>query len=133
VRRYSRAADSDSCRVPPTRRSLFGIESPTRQCDAHPFYSEKPPAGFPTFGEYVDELLPETPGLKSALLRPTHDQINDYMKYMVELAVIMAGGRVIVKSAATAVVVRVITSWTPRPARCTRSAARTSSRCPRHE
>lgn len=70
----------------------------------HPFYTEKPPSGFPTFGEYVDKLSSKTPRLKEALLRPTYDQINDYMKYMLELAVVTAGASVLMKFIKTAIV-----------------------------
>jgi len=70
----------------------------------HPFYTEEPAPGFPTFGEYVDKLSSETLRPQDALRRPTYKHINDYMQYVLELAVGAAADRVIIDATATAIV-----------------------------
>lgn len=54
--------------------------------DMHPFSSAKPPAGFPTFGEYIRKESEEDPSLKGALRAPTYKQVNQYLDYLLELA-----------------------------------------------
>lgn len=61
----------------------------------HPFRTPKPPEGFPTLGEYVREMLEVDPGLESALHRPTHAQIAEYMEYLLDLAIMTAGDKVL--------------------------------------
>jgi hypothetical protein len=109
-------ADNAKINAPPVNVMVFDTGGPKPRADLpyplahrlprllHPFYTEKPPTGFPTFGEYVDKLFSETPRLKDALLRPTYDQINDYMRHMLELAVRNAGASVLMKFTATAIV-----------------------------
>jgi hypothetical protein len=80
--------------------------------DLHPFYTATPPQGFPTFGEYVDEMLAEDPGLKDALTAPTWRQVRAYLEYMLELAVMTVADLAIVD--ATATPVRQIRESTPQ-------------------
>ena len=56
--------------------------------DLHPFYSDKPPVGFPTFGKYIEDMAEADPSLRSTLLTPTYRQVNEYMEYVLELAVL---------------------------------------------
>jgi hypothetical protein len=56
--------------------------------DLHPFYSDKLPVGFPTFGQYIEQMSEADPSLRSALLTPTYRQVNEYMEYVLELAVL---------------------------------------------
>jgi hypothetical protein len=61
--------------------------------DLHPFYAA-PPRGFPTFGEFIDGILEESPGAPAfdgALTAPTWGQIIEYMEFMMELAVRFVG------------------------------------------
>jgi hypothetical protein len=61
--------------------------------DLHPFYAA-PSRGYPTFGEFVDGILEETPGdpsLDGALTAPTWRQIRKYMEFMMQLAVEVVG------------------------------------------
>lgn len=79
---------------PDTAYPLNGIKPD----DMHPFYTDKPPAGFPTFGQYVREMSKEDPSLKSALRAPTYNQVTAYMEFMTELAIIAAGEKVDMKA-----------------------------------
>ncbi len=54
----------------------------------HPFSAVEPPAGFPRFGQYVKDMLPDHPDMQDALVAPTYRQINGYLDYMLELAVV---------------------------------------------
>jgi hypothetical protein len=73
--------------------------------DLHPFYNA-PPRGFPTFGEFVDGILEESPGdpaLDGALTAPTWRQINKYMDFMLNLAISVVGDLVYIDGAAGSV------------------------------
>jgi hypothetical protein len=75
--------------------------------DLHPFDGPEPAQGFPYFGEYVRQKLPEQRGLRNALSAPTYGQIDGYVKYLVELAGVIAGDRARVEVDRTRVVERI--------------------------
>lgn len=64
----------------------------------HPFKTAKPPKGFPTFGEYIREMMVDDPSLKSALRVPTQGQISEYMDYVLDLAVMTVGDKALLET-----------------------------------
>jgi hypothetical protein len=65
-----------------------------RSLDAmHPFKTVKPPPGFPPFGEYAREIAEEDPDWKSAVRAPAYRHVNEYLEYMLELAVTAVGAK----------------------------------------
>jgi len=56
--------------------------------DLHPFNGDTPPAGFPTFGQYVEQQLSDDPILRTTSTAPTYHEINAFLDYELELAVI---------------------------------------------
>jgi tetratricopeptide (TPR) repeat protein len=54
--------------------------------ELHPFSRDRPPEGFPTFGEYVERESKDDPGLRDALNAPVYRQVNAYLDYLLELA-----------------------------------------------
>ena len=64
--------------------------------DIHPFETAKPPAGFPSFGEYVRENAADDPSLKGALRgTPTYKNVTDYLQYVLDLAIIEVGNKAV--------------------------------------
>jgi hypothetical protein len=61
--------------------------------DLHPFDTPEPAQGFPTFGEYVRQKLPEDPGLRGALPAPTYGHVDGYMAYVLEAALLVVRGK----------------------------------------
>jgi hypothetical protein len=59
----------------------------------HPFKTAKQPPGFPTFGEYAREIATEDPGWKGAARAPTFKHVNEYLEYMLELALTAVGDK----------------------------------------
>ncbi len=59
----------------------------------HPFKTATPPPGFPPFGEYAREIATEDAGWKSAARAPTYRHVNEYMEYMLELAITAVGSK----------------------------------------
>jgi hypothetical protein len=57
--------------------------------DLHPFDGPEPFMGFPTFGEYVRQKTPFDRSLRSALPAPTYGQIDAYMQYVLDLAMMI--------------------------------------------
>src|SRR6266545_1429196 len=51
----------------------------------HPFFTDRPPADFPTFGEYAVARFGKP------LPSPTRDQVADYLQHLIELAIGVAG------------------------------------------
>lgn len=102
--------------APPVNLIVFDAKGPRPKEDSpypcgdqlpralHPFSTQKPAPGFPTFGEYVDESLEYAPDLKAALVTPTYAQIHGYLKYVLELAVGAAADRVRIDATATEIV-----------------------------
>jgi hypothetical protein len=59
----------------------------------HPFKTAKPPPHFPTFGEYAREIAVEDPEWESAFRDPTFRHVNEYLEYMLELALTAVGDK----------------------------------------
>jgi hypothetical protein len=62
--------------------------------DLHPFDTDMPPPGFPTFGTYLREMSKEDPRLASALVAPTYAHVTAYIEFITELAIIAAGEKI---------------------------------------
>jgi len=61
--------------------------------DMHPFKPAVRPAGFPTFGEYAREIAAEDASWEVALRAPTYRYVNEYLEYMLELAITAVGDK----------------------------------------
>ena len=59
----------------------------------HPFTPVNRPAGFPSFGEYAREIAAENVDWNAALHSPTYRHVNEYLEYMLELALTAVGGK----------------------------------------
>ena len=59
----------------------------------HPFRSAAPPPHFPCFGEYVREIAADNPEWTIALQAPTFWHVNEYLSYILDLAIIAVGGK----------------------------------------
>jgi hypothetical protein len=76
----------------PDESALYPLNG--RSIDAmHPFKTEQRPPGFPSFGEYAREIAAEHPDFESALHAPTYGQVNEYLEYMLELALTAVGAK----------------------------------------
>lgn len=71
----------------PKGDAAYPVNGPSLE-DLHPFDTDKPPTGFPTFGEYIKDMAKADPSLRSGLLTPTYSQINAYLEYLLELAIL---------------------------------------------